>query len=90
MCADSKDRDIKVVEVDCPYCNEPHSYNVRVERPKIMLTRMPGEWKKYRRIFVCPRRNQKFEAVIEFYDSPNMKIESVEVLGAVNEDGREQ
>jgi len=90
MCADSKERDIEVVEVNCPYCCELHSYNVRVERPKIMLTRMPGERKKYTMIFTCPKRNQKFEAVIEFYDSPNMKIESVEVLGAVNEDGREQ
>lgn len=76
----------------CPKCHNRHNYRLEVDRSIVMkLITMedldePTRWVKVTRIFICPTKNEKFEARIRLADTSSNRIKDVAVIGVSNED----
>jgi hypothetical protein len=79
----------------CPICGEKHTYRLEVERTYIIKIFTDKDLReaprpvKFTRIFICPTKNEKFQASFILYDSSNDRIKSVTV-GGVIEDEKKQ
>jgi len=82
----------------CPLCGEKHTYRLEVERTYVIKyiqistnndLRETPKPVKFTRIFVCPTKNEKFQASFILYDGSNDRIKSVTV-GGVIEDEKKQ
>jgi hypothetical protein len=87
------DIDIEILRIpNCPKCNEPHNYKLRVKRAHVikMLTmndmRERPVLRKYTRLFICPSKKENFQATISLQDTSNDRIESVDVIGVDNDE----
>lgn len=79
---------------DRPICGGEHIYKLKVERTYVIqrlttndLTKS-SQPAKFTRIFVCPVKNQKFQATFRLYQTTSAEIKSVTV-GGVTEDEEE-
>ena len=79
---------------DCPICGGEHIYKLKVERTYVIerlttndLTKN-AQPAKFTRIFVCPEKNEKFQATFRLYQTTSAEIKSVTV-GGVTEDEEE-
>ena len=79
---------------DCPICGGQHIYKLKVERTYVieMLTTNDltknSQPAKFTRIFVCPVKNEKFQATFRLYQTTSAEIKSV-TIGGVTEDEEE-
>ena len=79
---------------DCPICGGEHTYKLKVERTYVieLLTRHnlreSSQPASFTRIFVCPEKNEKFQATFRLYQTTSAEIKSVTV-GGVTEDEEE-
>ena len=79
---------------DCPICRREHIYKLKVERTYVMefLTRNnlrdKSQPASFTRIFVCPVKNEKFQATFRLYQNTSAEIKSV-TIGGVTEDEEE-
>ena len=78
----------KVEISNCPICGGRHVYKLEVERDYVLylLTSRVIEKpkpKRVTRIFVCPVKNEKFQASFILYQTSNAKIKSVRVKGVI-------
>jgi hypothetical protein len=83
------------LKIPCPFCRgQEHIYKLKVERTYVieLLTRHNlrenSQPAKFTRIFVCPVKNQKFQATFRLYQTTSAEIKSVTV-GGVTEDEEE-
>lgn len=83
------------IEVGCPFCSEIHTYELKVERPDVVryissFSSWLSDLKKvtFKRIFTCPRSNNKFEAEFEMIIEEGAKVD-VSGLVKRNKDERE-
>ena len=80
---------------NCPICGEKHTYRLEVERTYVIkMLRVNGSREtsqrvKFTRIFICPTKNEKFQASFTLYDDSSNQIKSVTVDGVI-EDGKKQ
>ena len=78
----------KVEISNCPICGGRHVYKLEVERDYVLhlhISRVIEKPKPKRvtRIFVCPVKNEKFQASFILYQTSNAKIKSVRVKGVI-------
>lgn len=79
---------------DCPICGGEHTYKLKVERTYVIERLTTNDLTKnsqptsFTRIFVCPVKNQKFQATFRLYQTTSAEIKSVTV-GGVTEDEEE-
>lgn len=82
----------KLVIPECPICGGKHTYRLKVERTYIMkyLTmidlRETSQPVRFTRIFVCPTKNEKFEASFILYQTSSDRIELVTVDGVIEDE----
>ena len=88
------DAEEKLKIPDCPICRGEHTYKLKVERTYVIerlttndLTKN-AQPAKFTRIFVCPEKNEKFQATFRLYQTTSAEIKSVTV-GGVTEDEEE-
>jgi len=78
----------KVEISNCPICGGRHVYKLEVERDYVLhlhtsrVIEKPKP-KRVTRIFVCPVKNEKFQASFILYQTSNAKIKSVRVKGVI-------
>ncbi len=71
----------------CPLCGRSHTYDLAVERSAIMKMMVGSyeeekvSYKRFKRLFTCPTRNEEFEAIITLPEFPSARIETVHVVG---------
>ena len=72
---------------NCPICGGCHTYKLKVERTYVIkmmtaadLDERPKQ-KRFTRIFVCPVKNEKFQASFVLYQTSSDKIKSATVEG---------
>ena len=81
----------KIEIPNCPICGGKHTYKLKVERTYVIerLTvndlRERSQPIKLTRIFVCPMKNEKFQASFILYQTSSSEIDSV-IVGGVIED----
>jgi hypothetical protein len=79
---------------DCPICGGEHTYKLEVERTHVIEflkrnnLRKSSQPASFTRIFVCPVKNQKFQATFRLYQTTSAEIKSV-TIGGVTEDEEE-
>lgn len=79
---------------DCPICGGEHTYKLKVERTYVIEKLATKDLTKssqpasFTRIFVCPVKNQKFQATFRLYQTTSAEIKSV-TIGGVTEDEEE-
>ena len=83
----------KVEISNCPICGGRHVYKLEVERDYVLhlhtsrvierLAKEQPKPKRVTRIFVCPVKNEKFQASFILYQTSNAKIKSVRVKGVI-------
>jgi hypothetical protein len=83
------------LKIPCPFCRgQEHIYKLKVERTYVieLLTRKSlrksSQPATVTRIFVCPVKNQKFQATFRLYQTTSAEIKSV-TIGGVTEDEEE-
>jgi hypothetical protein len=86
------DRDNETLKIEnCPICSKSHIYGLKVQRAYVtkLLTqydmRERPVAKSYTRYFICPTKQEKFQATITLFDSSSNRIESVDIIGLKNE-----
>ena len=58
------------LEINCPICKGMHEYSINVDRSHIIYNMLsapsPTERtvKRFKRVFVCPEKNEQFQAII--------------------------
>jgi len=73
------------LELKCPICKEKHEYSINVDRSHILYYMLsspsPTERtvKKFKRIFVCPDKNQQFQAIVTMEEGFGEIINDVSV-----------
>ena len=85
------DEDEKLEIPKCPRCGDKHVYRLKVERTYVMglIVKKDSEERsrpqpvRFTRIFVCPRKNEKFQGTFILYQTSDSKIESVKVEGVI-------
>lgn len=69
----------------CPLCNDPHTYELEVERAPVVQYVNPDEFgsreRTFVRFFTCARNNNRFQAVVHLTEERNEKIRDVRVVG---------
>ena len=79
---------------DCPICGGEHTYKLKVERTYVieLLTRNglreEPQPAKFTRIFVCPEKNEKFQATFRLYQTASAEIKSVTVGDVPEDEGK--
>lgn len=79
---------------DCPICGGEHIYKLKVERTYVIQRLATNDLTKnsqpasFTRIFVCPVKNQKFQATFRLYHTPSAEIKSVTVGGVTEDEGK--
>jgi hypothetical protein len=74
---------------DCPICGGKHIYKLEVERTFVIKLMNIGDSEerpqpvRFTRIFVCPVRNEKFQASFKLYQTSDSIIKSVKVEGVI-------
>jgi len=73
---------------NCPICGGRHVYKLEVERDYVLYFFTPPqaiqpEPIRVTRIFVCPVKNEKFQASFILYQTSSAKIKSVRVKGVI-------
>jgi DNA-directed RNA polymerase subunit RPC12/RpoP len=77
------------LEINCPICGDKHIYKLKVEKTyvaKLLTTKHLSKSSQpvtVTRIFVCPVKNQKFQASFTLYQTSSDKIKSVIVEGVI-------
>jgi hypothetical protein len=75
----------------CPQCKAPHTYKLSVERA--IRLKVPSLTKKREKpssvgitlVFVCPFKNQTYEASFYLQDTSSDRIRAVRVMGLAEE-----
>jgi uncharacterized protein YbaR (Trm112 family) len=82
----------KLKILDCPICRGEHTYKLKVERTYVIerlttndLTK-GSQPAKFTRIFVCPVKNQKFQATFRLYQTTSAEIKSVTIGGVIEDE----
>jgi len=78
---------------NCPICKGNHTYKLEVERTFVMkmIVCSPGkeeekpQQQRFTRIFVCPEKNEKFQASFTLFETSDDRIKSVKVEGMEDE-----
>ena len=58
------------LELKCPICKGTHEYNINVDRSGILYSMLfapiptKRTVKKFKRVFVCPDKNEQFQAIV--------------------------
>jgi len=79
----------------CPLCGKSHRYRLSVGRSpglfgKTLNTKaLTPKVKRVRRLFICPKRNDLFETILEIAEDAHYPITSVRVDGIVEEQSDE-
>lgn len=77
----------------CPLCGEKHIYKLKIDRSPIMkfLTEHTlsnnMHWRTFTRIFVCPVKNEKFQATFKLY--VDNEVESITIEGLLDHGEKE-
>ena len=76
----------------CPVCNSSHTYELQIER-SIVLGLMTDSGReaqpnkvRFSMLFLCPEKDQDFQATIVLTETAYSRIKSVTVLGVADED----
>jgi len=89
---DKQSMDEKLEIPNCPICGDKHIYKLKVERTYVMKWLMTNDLSessqpvRVTRIFVCPVKNQKFQASFILYQISSDKIKSVIVEGVIEDE----
>ena len=75
------------LELKCPICKETHEYSINVDRSLILYSLfVPSSTKstkrtvkKFKRVFVCPVKNEQFQAIITMEEGFGEIINDVSV-----------
>jgi hypothetical protein len=79
----------------CPICGGRHMYRLKVERTyfsqlkSIISLRERSQPVRITRIFMCPVKNEKFQASFVLYQTSSAQIKSVTVGGVVEYDEKQ-
>ena len=72
----------------CPLCGEKHIYKLKIDRSPIIRL-LTGHtlndkryWRTFTRIFICPVKNEKFQATFKLYVDD--EVESITIEGIVD------
>jgi hypothetical protein len=72
----------------CPICGRKHTYYIEVERSLILKWVRPNHEDvepqrqvKITRIFVCPEKNEEYQASITLFDTADRQIKSIKIVG---------
>jgi len=77
---------------DCPICGGEHTYKLKVERTYVIerLTtnnlRERSQPISFTRIFVCPVKNEKFQASFRLFQTTSDEIKSVTIGGVIEDE----
>jgi len=81
------------LKIPCPFCRgQEHIYKLKVERTYVieLLTRNglreEPQPAKFTRIFVCPVKNEKFQATFRLYQTTSAEIKSVTIGGVIEDE----
>jgi hypothetical protein len=75
----------------CPRCNKSHRYRLAVERSYVMKLLTPAAMTeparqvRFTRLFLCPTKNDEFEATFILTDTSSTRIRSVTVGGSADD-----
>jgi hypothetical protein len=76
----------------CPHCKAPHTYNLSVERavrlkvPSLSKKREKPSSVEITQVFVCPFKNQTYEASFCLQDTSFDRIRAVRVMGLAEQE----
>ncbi|QQD72819.1 hypothetical protein [Acidithiobacillus ferrivorans] len=80
------DDETEELQIVCPLCSEEHSYRLAVDRSYVlyhmtsaMMDSKPT-YKRFKRIFTCPAKNEHFQAVVRLEESFGTIINDVKVV----------
>jgi len=77
---------------NCPICGSTHIYRLKVERTYILELITADDLRerpqpvRVTRIFICPIKNEKFQASFVLYQTSRDKIDQVTVEGVVEDE----
>ena len=68
--------------VSCPVCERTHCYGLRVERALSMQVGQSAkvEQLEFTRLVVCPVKNQDFQLTVSLEQTPESRIEAIEMV----------
>ena len=75
----------ETLEIKCPICKRMHVYSINVDRSPILYNMLsapnPAERtvKKFKRVFVCPDKNEQFQAIVTIEEGFGEIINDVSV-----------
>jgi hypothetical protein len=81
------------LKIPCPFCRgQEHTYKLKVERTYVIERLTINDLTKssqpasFTRIFVCPEKNEKFQATFRLDQTTSAEIKSVTVGGATEDE----
>ena len=87
----------KKIEINnCPLCGGKHIYKLKVERTFVLKAftmndlREKSHQVRVTRIFICPVKNEKFQATFKLYQASSSVIENVTVEGVLQDETEKQ
>jgi hypothetical protein len=82
---------IETIRIEhCPHCRGSHSYKLEVERTIIIKVlgvkkREQSSTVKTTQRFICPLKNEPYQASLNLHDTSSDRIRAVTVIGLADE-----
>lgn len=79
-------KELENINLNCPLCKRMHTYKIEVDKSHVIYNLLSTSFneeksiKKFKRIFLCPEKDEMFEAILTFEDSFGEIIEGVKVV----------
>lgn len=75
--------EVDSITLDCPLCGQQHKYLLTIKR--IVIRYAGGEYgpwydKEFTRLFVCPTKNENYEATLVLAESREDSITSIDAV----------